>query len=74
MYRRITMSNQLFIILCNNLDQILMRNNIYIKLKSLKSLCFVFSLCSRRHQHGRWLARIGSVAGNKDLYLGTLSE
>ncbi|XP_050144996.1 uncharacterized protein LOC126620760 isoform X2 [Malus sylvestris] len=26
--------------------------------------------CSRRHQHGRWLARIGKVARNKDLYLG----
>ncbi|KAK7381462.1 hypothetical protein VNO80_00005 [Phaseolus coccineus] len=23
------------------------------------------------HQHGRWQARIGRVAGNKDLYLGT---
>ncbi|RAL50760.1 hypothetical protein DM860_015907 [Cuscuta australis] len=26
---------------------------------------------SRHHQHGRWQARIGRVAGNKDLYLGT---
>ncbi|RXH84613.1 hypothetical protein DVH24_032897 [Malus domestica] len=25
---------------------------------------------TRCHQHGRWLARIGKVAGNKDLYLG----
>ncbi|RXH87016.1 hypothetical protein DVH24_028516 [Malus domestica] len=25
-----------------------------------------------RHQHRRWLARIGRVVGNKDLYLGTL--
>ncbi|KAI3757080.1 hypothetical protein L6452_04613 [Arctium lappa] len=25
----------------------------------------------RHHQHGRWQARIGRVAGNKDLYLGT---
>ncbi|KAF3776369.1 AP2-like ethylene-responsive transcription factor [Nymphaea thermarum] len=25
------------------------------------------------HQHGRWQARIGRVAGNKDLYLGTFS-
>jgi len=23
----------------------------------------------RHHQHGRWQARIGRVAGNKDLYL-----
>lgn len=29
---------------------------------------------SRHHQHGRWQARIGRVAGNKDLYLGTFSE
>ncbi|CAK9179885.1 unnamed protein product [Ilex paraguariensis] len=26
------------------------------------------------HQHGRWQARIGRVAGNKDLYLGTFSK
>ncbi|KAI3754658.1 hypothetical protein L1987_54445 [Smallanthus sonchifolius] len=26
---------------------------------------------TRHHQHGRWHARIGRVAGNKDLYLGT---
>ncbi|CAL9131848.1 unnamed protein product [Musa acuminata var. zebrina] len=25
------------------------------------------------HQHGRWQARIGRVAGNKDLYLGTFA-
>ncbi|XWS71135.1 hypothetical protein CRYUN_Cryun03dG0112600 [Craigia yunnanensis] len=28
---------------------------------------------TRHHQHGRWQARIGRVAGNKDLYLGTCS-
>ncbi|RWW03983.1 hypothetical protein GW17_00032821 [Ensete ventricosum] len=33
---------------------------------------FVASL-RRHHQHGRWQARIGRVAGNKDLYLGTFS-
>ncbi|KAF8687232.1 hypothetical protein HU200_042900 [Digitaria exilis] len=27
----------------------------------------------RSHKHGRWQARIGRVAGNKDLYLGTFS-
>ncbi|KAK8676005.1 hypothetical protein V6N13_034060 [Hibiscus sabdariffa] len=27
----------------------------------------------RHHLHGRWQARIGRVAGNKDLYLGTFS-
>lgn len=28
----------------------------------------------RHHQHGRWQARIGRVAGNKDLYLGTFGK
>ncbi|KAJ7559639.1 hypothetical protein O6H91_04G094700 [Diphasiastrum complanatum] len=28
---------------------------------------------TRHHQHGRWQARIGRVAGHKDLYLGTFS-
>ncbi|XAR67583.1 hypothetical protein NMG60_11002394 [Bertholletia excelsa] len=28
---------------------------------------------TRHHQHGRWQARIGRVADNKDLYLGTFS-
>ncbi|KAK4433067.1 AP2-like ethylene-responsive transcription factor PLT1 [Sesamum alatum] len=28
---------------------------------------------SRSYKHGRWQARIGRVAGNKDLYLGTFS-
>ncbi|KAL5071753.1 hypothetical protein RYX36_022640 [Vicia faba] len=28
---------------------------------------------TRHHQHGRWQARIGRVAGNRDLYLGTFS-
>ena len=35
---------------------------------------FVMQRCYRHHQHGRWQARIGRVAGNKDLYLGTFSE
>ncbi|RLM79318.1 hypothetical protein C2845_PM12G11800 [Panicum miliaceum] len=34
----------------------------------------VTSSPSRHHQHGRWQARIGRVAGNKDLYLGTFSK
>ncbi len=34
----------------------------------------VFWFCDRHHQHGRWQARIGRVAGNKDLYLGTFSK
>ncbi|XP_020975276.1 AP2-like ethylene-responsive transcription factor AIL7 isoform X3 [Arachis ipaensis] len=29
---------------------------------------------SRHHQQGRWQARIGRVAGNKDLYLGTFAS
>jgi AP2-like factor (ANT lineage) len=29
---------------------------------------------TRHHQHGRWQARIGRVAGNKDLYLGTFGN
>ncbi|CAL0329172.1 unnamed protein product [Lupinus luteus] len=33
---------------------------------------FVASI-RRHHQQGRWQARIGRVAGNKDLYLGTFS-
>jgi hypothetical protein len=33
-----------------------------------------FSILCRHHQHGRWQARIGRVAGNKDLYLGTFSK
>ncbi|TVU47281.1 hypothetical protein EJB05_06876, partial [Eragrostis curvula] len=28
---------------------------------------------TRHHQNGRWQARIGRVAGNKDLYLGTFA-
>ncbi|CAL4929932.1 unnamed protein product [Urochloa decumbens] len=28
---------------------------------------------TRHHQHGRWQSRIGRVAGNKDLYLGTFT-
>ncbi|KAH9321083.1 hypothetical protein KI387_015722, partial [Taxus chinensis] len=31
----------------------------------------VYRGVTRHHQHGRWQARIGRVAGNKDLYLGT---
>ncbi|KAL9327384.1 hypothetical protein ACSQ67_008029 [Phaseolus vulgaris] len=29
---------------------------------------------TRHHQQGRWQARIGRVAGNKDLYLGTFGK
>ncbi|GAU32106.1 hypothetical protein TSUD_358130 [Trifolium subterraneum] len=34
----------------------------------------VYRGVTRHHQHGRWQARIGRVAGNKDLYLGTQEE
>ncbi|KAI3824166.1 hypothetical protein L1987_05615 [Smallanthus sonchifolius] len=33
----------------------------------------VYRGVTRHHQNGRWQARIGRVAGNKDLYLGTFS-
>ncbi|ERN11230.1 hypothetical protein AMTR_s00024p00227390 [Amborella trichopoda] len=33
----------------------------------------VYRGVTRHHQHGRWQARIGRVAGNKDLYLGTFN-
>ncbi|KAK4370195.1 hypothetical protein RND71_009670 [Anisodus tanguticus] len=42
------------------------------EMKSMTRQEFVASL-RRHHQHGRWQARIGRVAGNKDLYLGTFS-
>ena len=34
----------------------------------------VYRGVTRHHQHGRWQARIGRVAGNKDLYLGTFKK
>lgn len=43
-----------------------------LKLFGLFFKCVFF--WDRHHQHGRWQARIGRVAGNKDLYLGTFSE
>ncbi|KAF9685295.1 hypothetical protein SADUNF_Sadunf03G0039700 [Salix dunnii] len=33
----------------------------------------VYRGVTRHQQHGRWQARIGRVAGNKDLYLGTFT-
>nr|CAB3496120.1 unnamed protein product [Digitaria exilis] len=33
----------------------------------------VYRGVTRHHQNGRWQARIGRVAGNKDLYLGTFA-
>ncbi|KAK1266964.1 AP2-like ethylene-responsive transcription factor AIL5 [Acorus gramineus] len=43
-----------------------------------KSSCFsrgasVYRGVTRRHKDGRWQARIGRIAGSKDLYLGTFS-
>ncbi|GJW10295.1 AP2-like ethylene-responsive transcription factor AIL1 [Tanacetum coccineum] len=40
------------------------------EMKNMTRQEYVASL-RRHHQHGRWQARIGRVAGNKDLYLGT---
>ncbi|ESQ27931.1 hypothetical protein EUTSA_v10019625mg [Eutrema salsugineum] len=42
------------------------------ELKNMTRQEFV-AMLRRHHQHGRWQARIGRVAGNKDLYLGTFS-
>ncbi|KAF2300975.1 hypothetical protein GH714_018789 [Hevea brasiliensis] len=42
------------------------------EMKQMTRQEFVANL-RRHHQHGRWQARIGRVAGNKDLYLGTFS-
>ncbi|KAI4382129.1 hypothetical protein MLD38_008130 [Melastoma candidum] len=42
------------------------------EMKHMTKQEFVASI-RRHHQHGRWQARIGRVAGNKDLYLGTFS-
>ncbi|CAL0335180.1 unnamed protein product [Lupinus luteus] len=42
------------------------------EMKNMTRQEFVANL-RRHHQHGRWQARIGRVAGNKDLYLGTFS-
>ncbi|CAI9782189.1 unnamed protein product [Fraxinus pennsylvanica] len=33
----------------------------------------IYKDVTRHHQQGRWQARIGRVAGNKDLYLGTFA-
>ncbi|KAL5171409.1 AP2-like ethylene-responsive transcription factor AIL1 [Glycine soja] len=48
--------------------------NFLIKVGNYWLTLIFFSLYHfRHHQHGRWQARIGRVAGNKDLYLGTFS-
>lgn len=56
-----------------------LQGNNPLSLFSLSSLLssislFLMRYLSRHHQHGRWQARIGRVAGNKDLYLGTFSK
>ncbi|KAL1532843.1 AP2-like ethylene-responsive transcription factor plt2 [Salvia divinorum] len=45
----------------------------YIALLTLDKVIAFVSEKHVLHQHGRWQARIGRVAGNKDLYLGTFS-
>ncbi|KAJ0011459.1 hypothetical protein Pint_33026 [Pistacia integerrima] len=52
--------------------------NSFLAIKYRKSSGFsrgasMYRGVTRHHQHGRWQARIGRVAGNKDLYLGTFS-
>ncbi|KAH7565563.1 hypothetical protein JRO89_XS09G0227900 [Xanthoceras sorbifolium] len=47
--------------------------NIFKKSSGFSRGASVFRGVTRHHQHGRWQARIGRVAGNKDLYLGTFS-
>ncbi|KAK4353055.1 hypothetical protein RND71_028573 [Anisodus tanguticus] len=42
------------------------------EMKHMTKQEFIASL-RRHHQQGRWQARIGRVAGNKDLYLGTFA-
>lgn len=37
-------------------------------------ICLMCLKMGRHHQQGRWQARIGRVAGNKDLYLGTFGK
>ncbi|XLS49476.1 hypothetical protein HN51_010153 [Arachis hypogaea] len=61
MYRGVTRS---FLIKFNlsNLYSVIITNGVYY-----------IVIIIRHHQHGRWQARIGRVAGNKDLYLGTFS-
>jgi hypothetical protein len=50
------------------IDRCLYKKNLYY------FLVYIFHHDFRHHQHGRWQARIGRVAGNKDLYLGTFSK
>ncbi|KAJ7943739.1 AP2-like ethylene-responsive transcription factor [Quillaja saponaria] len=40
---------------------------------SLRRGASIYRGVTRHHQQGRWQARIGRVAGNKDLYLGTFA-
>ncbi|GMP32617.1 hypothetical protein CsSME_00006297 [Camellia sinensis var. sinensis] len=56
----------------------LSRFNVIQMISPLKSSGFsrgasIYRGVTRHHQQGRWQARIGRVAGNKDLYLGTFA-
>ncbi|KAL2529074.1 AP2/ERF domain-containing transcription factor [Forsythia ovata] len=44
-----------------------------LKLRIPKTWLVKLNLAYMANEHGRWQARIGRVAGNKDLYLGTFS-
>ncbi|KAK6248603.1 hypothetical protein QUC31_020168 [Theobroma cacao] len=50
-----------------------MLNRVFYCVQANVHIQFSNSDSGRQHQHGRWQARIGKVAGNKDLYLGTFS-
>nr|CAN74895.1 hypothetical protein VITISV_029985 [Vitis vinifera] len=59
----------------STLKQFILLSSYEKELEEMKNMTrqeFVANL-RRHHQHGRWQARIGRVAGNKDLYLGTFS-
>ncbi|TVU25764.1 hypothetical protein EJB05_28272, partial [Eragrostis curvula] len=50
-----------------------LRRHVSLKSSGFSRGASMYRGVTRHHQHGRWQARIGRVAGNKDLYLGTFS-
>ncbi|KAF7805282.1 AP2/ERF domain-containing transcription factor [Senna tora] len=47
---------------------------VYISRSGFSRGASIYRGVTRHHQHGRWQARIGRVAGNKDVYLGSFSR
>lgn len=47
--------------------------NVFRKSSGFSRGASIYRGVTRHHQQGRWQARIGRVAGNKDLYLGTFA-